>query len=369
MKMQTTAGQLVAGLRQFRGIIQKRNTIPVLGMVRFRGGRLTGTDLDRELSVALPTIGTMEGEAVVDYFGLAALAGCIDHDEDLTLTEAEHLATVAFNGSEYRMASCAAGDFPDFRTVEGVRTAADNLGLIAAMRRVRFAISTEETRYYLNGVALLSGPDGAIVVATDGHRLAMMPLDAMPEGAAGSIIPRDTVQWLCANRREPESILFDGDAGKDATAANARFDLPGGVTLSTKLIDGTYPDVFRVIPREPQPMLTMDRERLLRVLKRMREFGSGGGRGLKLSCDGEALTLHLVCPFNHRSAIEKLPVEQDKAKPFEAGFNIDYLISALSELRGEDVTFAPDRGEATGSPCLITSTDDALRIVQMPMRV
>lgn len=367
MKMQTTAGQLVAGLRQFRGIIQKRNTIPVLGMVRFRGGRLTGTDLDRELSVALPTIGSMEGEAVVDYFGLTALAGCIDRDEDLTLTEAEHLATVAFNGSEYRMASCAVSDFPDFRAMEGACTASDNLGLIAAMRRVQFAVSTEETRYYLNGVALLNGPDGAVVAATNGHRLAMMPLAAMPEGAPGSIIPRDTVHWLCANKREPEAVMFDGAEAK--TAANARFEFSGGVTLSTKLIDGTYPDIFRVIPRDPQPMLTIERGRLLRVMMRMREFGSGSGRGVKLTCDGESLTLHLVCPFNERSATEKLPVERDKAKAFEAGFNIDYLISALSELHGEDVTFAPDRGDAKSSPCLITSTDDPLRIVQMPMRV
>lgn len=363
MKMQTTAGQLVAGLRQFRGIIQKRNTIPVLGMVRFRGGHLTGTDLDRELSVTLPTIGSMEGEAVVDYFGLSALAGCIDRDEDLTLTEAEHLATVAFNGSEYRMASCPVGDFPDFREFDGTRTASDNLGLIAAMRRVRFAVSTEETRYYLNGVALLNGPDGAVVAATNGHRLAMMPLDAMPEGALGSIIPHDTVHWLCANKREPEAVTFD------STAANARFEFQGGVTLSTKLIDGTYPDIFRVIPRDPQPMLTTERERLRRSLFRMREFGSGVGRAVKLTCDGESLTLHMVCTFNERAATEKLPVEQGKAKPFEAGFNIDYLISALSELHGDDVTFAPDRGEMTGSPCLITSTGDPLRIVQMPMRV
>lgn len=367
MRVQMTAGQLAAGLRQFRGIIQRRNTIPVLGMVRLAGGCMTGTDIDMELSVALPTIGSMDGEAVIDYFGLAALSGCIDPDESLTLTESERLATVAFNGSEYRMASCAVNDYPDFRPVEGARTLSDNLGLVASMRRVRFAISTEDTRYYLNGVALINGPNGPVIVATDGHRLAMMPLDVMPEGAAGSIIPSCSVHWLCAGKREPEAVCFDGADGKQAKCA--RLDLPGSVKLSTKLIDGTYPDIFRVVPREAQPVLTMERLPLLRVLVRMREFGSWRGRPVKLKCDGDALDLTLVSVVNERSATERLPVEQGKAKPFEAGFNIDYLISALSELRGDDVVFAPDKGEASNSPHLLTSTDDPLRIVQMPMRV
>ncbi len=98
-------------------------------------------------------------------------------------------------------------------------------------------------------------------------------------------------------------------------------------------------------------------------------WGFEAGNDVRLTCDGGGLQLDQVCSFNDRSATEKIPVEHGKSKPFEAGFNIDYLISALSELRGEEVTFAPERGEAKNSPCLITSTDDTLRIVQMPMRI
>lgn len=368
MRMQTTAGHLRTGLRLFRGIIDRRNTIPVLGTVRLADGKMTGTDLDMELSVALPTIGKMEGAAAIDYAGLSSLVGSLDGGEELEIAEANHSATVGFNGSEYRMASCAAADFPDFGAIDGARTATGNLGLVAAMRRVRMAISTEETRYYLNGVALVAGPDGPVLAATNGHQLALMPLAAMPDGAAGAIVPRFVVHWLCALKREPDSVAFAGvEPGSDGRP-RARFDF-AGMTLSAKLIDGTFPDIFRVIPREPQVAFSIDRKQMLRVLMRMRDFGGGRGRGVKLAGAGNELTLSLVYAAEDRSATERLSLEGGVSAPFEVGFNVDYLVSILSELTGERVTFAPERGEFSSSPCLITSDDDSLRVVLMPMRV
>lgn len=370
MKVQTTAGQLRAGLRLFRGIISRHNTVPMLGMVRMADGRLTGTDLDSELSVALPTIGGMEGAAAIDWRALATLAGCIDGDEELTIVEANNLATVSFNGSAYRMASLPVADFPACPAIDGPRTETGNFGLVAAMRRVRMAISTEETRYYLNGVALLDAPDGgALVAATNGHQLAMMPIAAMPEAAAGAIVPRNVVHWLCAQKHEPEAAAFSGVQKGEEGWPRVRFEF-AGMTLAAKLIDGTFPDVFRVVPRDPQAAFSIDRVRLWRVLMRMRDFGGGSrARGVKLSGAGETLTLSLAYASEGRDATERLPLDGGASAPFECGFNVDYLVSILSGFTGERVTFAPDRGEAASSPCLITSDDDALRVVLMPMRV
>ena len=309
MKMQTTAGQLRAGLRLFRGIISRRNTIPVLGTVRLADGKMTGTDLDMELSVALPTIGRMEGAAAIDWFGLDVLAGRLDPQEEVTIAEADHSAAVTFNGSDYRMASCAAADYPDFGGIDGARSATGNLGLVGAMRRVRMAISTEETRYYLNGVALVAGPDGPVLAATNGHMLAMMPLGAMPEGATGAIIPRAVVHWLCAGKREPEGCIFAGvEPGAISARPRARFEF-AGMSLSAKLIDGTFPDIFRVIPRDPQPVFAVDRGRLLRVLTRMRDFGGGRMRAVKLAGGDGEVTLSLVYAAEGRAATEKLPLD------------------------------------------------------------
>lgn len=365
MKMQTTAGQLRAGLRLFRGIVHRRNTIPVLGTVKFADGRMTGTDLDMELSVALPTIGRMEGAAAIDWFGLDTLARHLEAREEVTITEADHSAAVAFNGSEYRMASCAVADYPDFGAIDGAISATGNLGLVAAMRRVRMAISTEETRYYLNGVALLTGPDGPVLAATNGHQLAMMPLGTMPEGAAGAIVPSAVVHWLCAQKHEPDACIF---AGVDKARPRARFEF-AGMTLSAKLIDGTFPDIFRVIPRAPQPAFTVERARMLRVLMRMRDFAGGRGSGIRLAGEGGEVTLSLVYAPEDRAATERVALDGGASASFAAGFNIDYLVSILSQLRGDRVTFAPERGDFASSPCLITGDDDSLRVVLMPMRV
>lgn len=359
MKVHTTAGHLRAATRLFRGIVNRCATVPVLGMVRLADGMVTGTDLGNELSVRLPTIGRMDGEAVIDFHGLSTLAGSIDADEELSITEADRTAAVTFNGSEYSMASCAVDDFPDFGPVEGERSATGNLGLVKAMRRVRFAISSEETRYYLNGVALLSDPDGkALVVATDGHRLATMPLDFMPSGAAGSIIPKRTVEWLCSGRHEPDACVFGSQTGR------VRFELPG-MTLSAKLIDGVFPDIFRVIPRDPRPVFTVDRATMLRALRRMGGFRAARSPGVKLANADGVLTLTLKS--GDRSACERLPVV-DAPAPFEVRFNINYLIDALSAVCGDRVTFAPDGGE-TAAPFLVTCDDDPLRVLVMPMRV
>lgn len=384
MKAQTTAGQLRAGLRLLRGIVDRRCTIPVLGTVRASNGSLTATDLDNEVTVTLPTIGDMDGGVCLDWRGLSALASHIDPDEVMTLEEAGGLASIGFNGSSYRMASCPVGDFPALTMADGAVTKARNLGLIAALRRVRFATSREETRYYLNGAALLTGPKGeALVAATDGHRLAMMPIGTMPEGASGAIIWNRTLAWLCNQRQEPESCTFSGvevvqaEDGKPVTRhPRARFEF-AGISLTAKLIDGAFPDIFRVIPSDPQPVFSADRPKLLRVLARIRAFGAGA-HGIKLAGSKGELTISFADKFEARDAREILQVDMGERPDFMAGYNINYLLDALRQLRGDKVTFsasgdpgatAPVTNPLGNNPTLITCDDDQLRIVQMPMRL
>lgn len=359
MKIQTTAGQLNAALRQMAGIVGRRNTIPVLSTVKFDGGRLIGTSLDIEAAVALPTIGNAEGSAAIDFFGLSALAAHIDAAEPVTVAEEDGVAKVSFNGSVYQMASYPASEFPLFGEIEGVRSATGNLGLVAAMRRIRFAMSTEETRYYLNGVAILNSPDGQpIIAAADGHRLAYMPLDGAPEEAFGAIIWQPTVHLLARQKAEPTAVWFDRDRHR------AKFDFPG-LTLSAKLIDGAYPDIFRVIPRDARPVFSVDRRRFLAVAKRMRSF-SQTREGVKLIGKHDCLALELNA-FGQRAA-EHLDWHGDAPEPFECGYNLGYLISALAELSGDVVTFSADGGLA-GAPVILGCEGDPLCIVQMPMRV
>lgn len=363
MKLETTAGQLRAALACMSGIIWRYSTLPILGCVRLEGGRVIATDLDREVSVSLPCVGEMQGAGVIDYRGLASLARHIEGDELLHISETAGEAAVTFNGSDYRMASLPVADFPTFDQPDGPRTMAGNLGLVDALRRVAFCISTEETRYYLNGVALLEGPDGPIVAATDGHRLAMMPLPSMPEHATGTIIPRGTVSWLLARKAEPTAVTFSvGDQRRSL------FEF-AGCTIASNLIDGTFPDIFRVIPRDAKPVFSVDRLEALKALRRLHAFGVASGSAWEaVRLEGGA-SLSLSRSRHASQGSEKVSwYGGAPEKPFEVGFNARYLIDILSRLTGEVVTFAAD-GEMVDRPCLITSENDALRTVLMPMRV
>lgn len=298
MHIQMTAGHLRAALGSFGKIVERRCTAPILTGVKFSGNRIVGTNVDIEASCTIPTIGQPKGEAVVDYFALSSLAAHIDGAEEVTLSEEKGLATVTFNGSEYRMPSYPANDFPDFGDVAGKGSAGGNLGLVAAMRRVRFAISTEEIRYYLNGVAIVEGRDGnPMLVATDGHRLAMMLIDGAPAEWAGAIIQTGTVNHLVQCGHEPTAVSFDLEHRR------SRFELPGQV-LKAKLIEGTYPDVNRVIPVNAKPVFSIQRAGMLRVLKRLRAFSEGWRECVKLIGTPDGLRLEIA--QSERSAVEHI---------------------------------------------------------------
>lgn len=363
MRLETTAGHLRSALSAFRGVVERRNTIPVLSMVKFADGRMCATNLDIELSLSLPTVGRHAGEAAIDYFALAGLAGHIPADDAVTIEDDSGMATLAFNGSSYRMAALPAGDFPHMNDAEGPTVHVGNLGLAAAMRRVAFAISTEETRYYLNGTAFVTDSDGqSYLAATTGHMLALVPIDDLPEGAAGKIMPRDLVRYLCRAASEPETLTFD------ATRPLCRIGMQGGTTILAKTIDGTFPDVFRVIPKDASPGLTVDRAHLIRVLRRMIAFASQKGRPVKLTAKAGALDLQMTEGVSGRLAQETMPAVETAAGGWEATFNADYLLRVLTCLEGETVTFSSDT-EPASAPCIISGEGDPLILVLMPMRV
>lgn len=362
MNIETTAGNLKSALAAIGGIVERRNTIPVLGCVRFANGKLTATDLDIEATVSMPTTGKHKGAAAIDYSRLAALAKHVQPDEAISIKDDDGLATVTFNGSAYSLPSIKASDFPDFNEVTGERTATDNAGLVAAFRRVRFAISTEETRYYLNGVALLEDADGhAFAAATDGHRLAVQPISFMPTGAKGQIIHHRLVSYLCSQKSEPKAVTFQ----EDKPRALFEYD---GLTVSAKLIDGTYPDIWRVVPKDTVPHFTVDRLKLLTVLRRIGAFTTSSSidwRGIKITAEtGQIVLSHSNAETTIREAV---PAECLEA--FDVGYNIKYLIDALSALTGETVCFQAQKDQIAGSPCTVTSENDPLMVVLMPMMV
>jgi DNA polymerase-3 subunit beta len=237
--------------------------------------------------------------------------------------------------------------------------------LIALIEKTRFAISTEETRFYLNGIYLHAMKEGKQsrlrAVATDGHRLARHELD-LPEGAKdipGVIIPRKTVAELRRLLEDAEGVI---EIGLSDTKVQFSFN---GVELTSKLIDGSFPDYQRVIPTGNDKVLTLDAKDFSQAVDRVSTISADKTRAVKLNLETDRVTLSVVNPESG-TATEDLGANYN-ASPIEIGFNARYLLDITGQIVGKDVRFLL---ADAGSPTLIEDTEDTRTLyVLMPMRV
>ncbi|MBX9883378.1 MAG: DNA polymerase III subunit beta, partial [Novosphingobium sp.] len=234
--------------------------------------------------------------------------------------------------------------------------------------RTRFAISTEETRYYLNGIFLHVADEAQPVLkaaATDGHRLARYTI-ARPDGAEGMpdvIVPRKCVGEL---RKLLEDVL-DTAVLIDLSASKVRFTLGGehGVVLTSKLIDGTFPDYSRVIPTGNDKLLRLDPRSFFEGVDRVATIATEKTRAVKMALENDKVTLSVTSPENGTAA-EEIAAEY-RAAGFEIGFNANYLKDILSQIDGDIVEL---HLADAGAPTLIRKDDKSAALyVLMPMRV
>ena len=268
--------------------------------------------------------------------------------------------------SRFTLQTLPESDFPDLAagdmTHKFTLAAADLKRLID---KTQFAISTEETRYYLNGIYLHVAGSGKAqtlrAVATDGHRLAQtdLPVPAGAAGMPGIIVPRKTVT-------EVQRLIEDSEAEVtiELSSAKIRFTI-GDVVLTSKLIDGTFPDYARVIPTGNDKELVVDKKDFEAAVDRVSTVSSERGRAVKLSLSGGKLILSVTNP-DSGSATEEIEVEYD-ADPIDIGFNSRYLLDIAAQLDGEVAVL---RLADPGSPTLIEDKDaKGALYVLMPMRV
>jgi DNA polymerase-3 subunit beta len=230
--------------------------------------------------------------------------------------------------------------------------------------KTRFAISTEETRYYLNGIFLHVTDEATPMLraaATDGHRLARVTV-ARPDGADGMpdvIVPRKCVAEL---RKLLDEV--DGSVGVSLSGSKIRFDL-GQAILTSKLIDGTFPDYSRVIPTANDKILRIDPRSFMQGVDRVSTIATEKTRAVKMALDRDRITLSVTSPENGAAA-EEVPGEY-AAMPFEIGFNSRYLMDILGQIEGDlvEVHLAD-----AAAPTLIRENDSSPALyVLMPMRV
>ncbi|NND49684.1 MAG: DNA polymerase III subunit beta [Rhizobiales bacterium] len=376
MKVVIERNVLLRGLNHVQSVVERRNTIPILSnvLIDADGGglTLTSTDLDIEVIETVPGNVESQGGTTAQAHLLYDIVRKLPDGAQLEIETdgGEERLSLKAGRSDFSLQTLPRDDFPALSEGDSSHKftiAAPDLKRL--IERTRFAISTEETRYYLNGIYLhqASGTDDGQgqstlrAVATDGHRLAQAEL-ALPDGADGMpgvIIPRKCVAELSRLIDEAE-----GDVDIALSSSKIRFSF-AGLRLTSKLIDGTFPDYERVIPYQNDKALTVDKKLFAEAVDRVATISSDRGRAVKLAIDGETLTLSVNSP-DAGSAVEEIAVGYG-ADALEIGFNPRYLLDITAQLESDEAKFMLSDA---GAPTLIRDPSDANALfVLMPMRV
>lgn len=372
MKLTIERGTLLRALGHVERVVERRNTIPILSNVQLDAtdGKLamTATDLDlaivESVDADISENGTITTPAHTFYDIVRKLPE--GAQIELTFGGDDPRLELASGRSNFKLTCLPREDFPVM--AEGDlphQFSIDAVELKRLIDKTRFAISTEETRYYLNGIYFHVAETGGIktlrAVATDGHRLARVELP-VPEGASGMpgiIVPRKTINEL---RRLIED--FDGPIEVRLSDTKIRFDFDNAV-LTSKLIDGTFPDYQRVIPEGNDKTMEINAKVFADAVDRVSAISSEKSRAVKLSLTSDSLTLSASSP-DDGNATEEVEASY-QGEELEIGFNAAYLLDITRQIEGSNARLLL---ADAASPTILSEVDDTSALyVLMPMRV
>lgn len=372
MKLSIERNTLLKAVSHAQSVVERRNTIPILANVLIEAEndkvQFRATDLDVEIVDRV--------QAKVDRTGSTTVSAVLLHEIarklpdgaliELTADAANGRLAVEAGRSNFSLATLPKEDFPVMASSEyAANFSAKSGDLRRLFDKSRFAISTEETRYYLNGVymhaATFENSKVLRCVATDGHRLARVDA-SLPNGAEelpGVIIPRKTVA-------EIRKFLDDDEVeiAVSVSETKVRFATPD-ITLTSKVIEGTFPDYTRVIPVSNEKKLEVDADEFAKAVDRVSTVSSERSRAVKLCLEEDQLTLIVNSP-DSGAAEEQVAVAYNDER-LEIGFNAKYLLEISGQIDKENAIFMFN---SSGDPVLIREGNDLSAVyVVMPMRV
>ncbi len=372
MKLSIERAQLFKSLQHVQSVVERRNTIPILSNVKLVAGdaglSLNATDLDLDITETVPAEVIEPGATTAPAHILFDIVRKLPDGAKVELStgQAEGQLMLTSGRSRFSLSTLAVSEFPEM--TGGALThnfrigAADLRGLID---RTRFAIAVEETRYYLNGIFIhQSVSEGVPVlraVATDGHRLARVELP-LPEGAQGMpgvILPRKTVTEIRKLIEDTQS-----DIAVSLSESRVRFAFDDAV-MTSKLIDGTFPDYERVIPTDNDKVMEIDRKAFAQAVDRVAAVSSEKSRAVKVQVQSGQVRLSASSPESG-SAEEEVEAAYE-GSPLDIGFNARYLLDILGQIEGDAARFGM---LDAASPTVVRDVGDASAVyVLMPMRV
>ncbi|MDH3335672.1 MAG: DNA polymerase III subunit beta [Rhodospirillaceae bacterium] len=371
MKLTIERSALLKSLGHVQNVVERRNTIPILSNVKIsaRDGKLSlnATDMDLDIIDDTDAVVSQPGETTAPAHTLYEIVRKLPDGSEVEIDAStdDGKLTLRSGRSRFSLSSISSsefpvmsgGDMPSSFSISAVQ-------LKELIERTRFAISTEETRYYLNGIYLHEAVgEGPVLraVATDGHRLASADI-VLPKGAKGMpgvIVPRKTVGELHKLIEETEGEIMISLSGSKIQFS---FD---GVVLTSKLIDGTFPDYERVIPSGNDKELVVGRKQFADSVDRVSAISTEKSRAVKMTLDGKSLVLSASSPESG-SATDELETGYTGDK-LEIGFNSAYLLEITRQIEGDNMTLT--MSDAASPTIIREEGDNSALYVLMPMRV
>jgi len=353
-------------LAQVVNVVERRQTLPVLAnlLVQVKAGQLslTGTDLEVEMVSRIGVDDAQDGETTIPARKLFEIVRALPDGSKVTVSQAAEKITVQAGRSRFTLSTLPANDFPSIDEVEATeRVRVPEASLKELIERTAFAMAQQDVRYYLNGLLFDLRETSLRCVATDGHRLALCeaPLDAGASTKRQIIVPRKGVTEL-------QRLLEGGERELELEMGRSHLRVKrDDVTFTSKLIDGRFPDYEAVIPIGADKEVRIDREVLRASLQRAAILSNEKYRGVRIEVSPGQLKISAHNPEQEEAQEE---VEADtRVSDLAVGFNVNYLLDALTALRDENVVLA--LRDANSSAMVREASNERCRHVVMPLRL
>jgi DNA polymerase III subunit beta len=365
MKFSATREAILKPLQTVVGVVERRQTMPILSnvLLAVEKGRLrvTATDLEVEMVAEAAVDSATDGDVTVPGRKLHEICRALPEGVTVEVALNGERLTVKAGRSRFTLSTLRAADFPIVEEIAAKQTLRlTRSDLRALIQKTHFSMAQQDVRYYLNGLLLETERKKLRAVATDGHRLALSEVDLEAAAVRDEqvIVPRKGVLEL--NRL----LEGEGDVEVALGSNHVRVQIDD-VRLTSKLIDGRFPEYARVIPNQPRNVISADRSLLREALQRTAILSNEKYRGVRLELSGNTVVLQANNP-EQEEAVETLEVEYT-GDPMEIGFNVNYLLDALAAITSEQVELAVTDGN---SSCLIREPGvERTKFVVMPMRL
>lgn len=353
-------------LQQVIGVVERRQTLPVLGNVLVNATKksikLTATDLEVELQAQVATPVDETGDITLPARKLLDICRTLPDGAELDVSVKNERALVRSGKSRFTLSTLPASEFPVIDKIKSARkfSMAQN-ELHTLIERTAFAMAQQDVRYYLNGLMLEPGETQLRAVATDGHRLAMcqMSADIGTGDEQQVIVPRKGVQEL-------HRLLVDSDVSVQVELGSNHIRITtDDLRFTSKLIDGRFPDYQRVIPKQADKQVLVNRDLLRQALTRTSILSNEKYRGIRLDISNNNLKIQAHNP-EQEEAIEEIDASYD-GDSLVIGFNVTYVLDVLNVLDSEQVEI--NLNDANSSALINQPGSADCRYVVMPMRL